>query len=52
MVRTGEVRPDDNLTEAYARNSSHKDNGIFVRFFGKKETLNPAVYDVILENNA
>ena len=24
MVRTGEVRPDDNLTGAYARNSSHK----------------------------
>ena len=33
MVRIGEVRPDDNLTGAYARNSLHKDNGIFVRFF-------------------
>ena len=33
MVRTGEVRPNDNLTGAYARNSSHKDSVIFVRFF-------------------
>ena len=27
------MRPDDNLTGAYARNSSHKDSVIFVRFF-------------------
>ena len=40
MVRTGEVRPDNNLTGAYARNLSHKDNVIFVRFlFWKKHRL-------------
>ena len=39
MVRTGEVRPDDNLTGAYARNSSHKDNGIFVRFFISEKNI-------------
>ena len=33
MVLTGEVLPDDNLAGAYARNSLHKDNGIFVRYF-------------------
>ena len=33
MVRTGEVRPNNNLKGAYARNLSHKDNSIFVRFF-------------------
>ena len=48
MVRTGEVRPNDNLIGAYARNVSHKDSVIFVRFFVFKKTrLNPAVYDVI-----
>ena len=39
MIRTGEVRPDNNLTGAYARNLSHKDNVIFVRFFILKKAL-------------
>ena len=39
MVRTGEVRPNNNLTGAYARNLSHKDNVIFVRFFILKKAL-------------
>ena len=33
MVRTGEVRPDNNLTGAYARNVPHKDRFALVRFF-------------------
>ena len=37
--RTGEVRPDDNLTGAYARNSSHKDSCIFVRFFISEKSI-------------
>ena len=58
MVRTGEVRPNNNLKGAYARNLSHKDNVIFVRFlFWKKHRLffmrnwrdNPAVDDDLFQ---